>query len=120
MAINNVFVSGNLTRDPEKRQTQSGMPVITFGIAVNERKRVNEKEFEDYANFFDCVMFGERANKLFDILSKGSKVSIAGKLRYSSWEKDGQKRSKVEIVVNDIELHGTGKKGVQEELPFYE
>jgi len=55
-------------------------------------------------NFFECVTFGNRATALSDILNKGMKVAISGKLHYSSWEKDGQKHSKVDIIANDVEL----------------
>lgn len=105
MSINRVVISGNLTRDPEVRTTASGMEVMSLGVAVNDRRKNNRTgEWEDYANFFDCTMFGERAAKIKQYLSKGSKVTIEGKLRYSSWEKDGQKRSKIEVMVDDIEF----------------
>lgn len=105
MSINRVVISGNLTRDPELRSTASGMSVLSLGVAVNDRKKNNQTgKWEDVANFIDCTMFGERAAKIQQYLSKGSKVTIEGKLHYSSWEKDGQKRSKIEVLVDDIEF----------------
>lgn len=105
MSINRVIISGNLTRDPELRQTQSGMAVLSFGVAVNDRrKNPTTGEWEDYPNFVDCTMFGARANSLSQYLSKGTKVSIEGKLRWSQWERDGQKRSKLEVIVDEIEF----------------
>lgn len=105
MSINRVVISGNLTRDPELRSTASGMSVLSLGVAVNDRKKNNQTgEWKDVANFIDCTMFGERAAKIQQYLSKGSKVTIEGKLHYSSWEKDGQKRSKIEVLVDDIEF----------------
>lgn len=105
MSINRVFITGNLTRDPEMRQTNSGMPIMGFGMAVNDRrKNQHTGEWEDYPNYVDCSMFGERAAKVSQYLAKGSKVSVDGHLRYSSWEKDGQKRSKLEVVVENIEF----------------
>ena len=105
MSINRVCISGNLTRDCETRQTPSGATVAGFGVAVNERKKNNQTgEWEDYANFVDCVMFGTRAQAISQYLKKGSKVAIEGKLRYSSWERDGQKRSKLEVIVDDLEF----------------
>jgi len=97
MSINKCIISGNLTRDAELRQTQSGMQVLGFGVAVNDRvKNQQTGEWEDHPNFVDCVVFGSRAEPLSRFLSKGSKVAIEGKLRYSSWEtKDGQRRSKL-------------------------
>ena len=99
MSINKVFLIGNITRDPEKRKAGE-TPLIQFGIAVNEWRGNGET----YANFFDCTVFGNRAVKLADILKKGMKVAIEGRLRFESWEKDGQKRSKVSITADNIEF----------------
>lgn len=104
MSINNVSITGNLTRPPELRATQGGTPVLSFGIAVNDRRKNASGQWEDVPNFFECVTFGNRATALSDILAKGMKVAISGKLHYSSWEKDGQKHSKVDIIANEIEL----------------
>lgn len=104
MSINNVSITGNLTRPPELRATQSGTPVLSFGIAVNDRRKNASGQWEDVPNFFECVTFGNRATALSDILTKGMKVAIAGKLHYSSWDKDGQKHSKVDIIAQEIEL----------------
>ena len=104
MSINRVAISGNLTRDPELRYTQGGTPILSFGVAVNDRHKNQSGEWEDYPNFVDCTMFGARAEAVSRYLSKGAKVAIDGKLRYSSWERDGQKRSKLEVIVDEIEF----------------
>lgn len=105
MSINRCILSGNLTRDPELRSTAGGTSVLSFGIAVNDRRKNNQTgEWEDYPNFVDCTMFGARAEAVGRFLAKGNKVAIEGKLRYSSWEKDGQRRSKLEVVVDEIEF----------------
>lgn len=105
MSINRVVISGNLTRDPDLRSTASGMPVLGFGVAVNDRRKNQQTgEWEDYPNFIDCTMFGARAQSVSRFLSKGSKVTIEGKLRWSQWERDGQKRSKIEVIVDEIEF----------------
>lgn len=105
MSINKVIISGNLTRDPELRQTQSGLPVLGFGVAVNDRRRNQQTgEWEDFPNFIDCTMFGTRASALANYLRKGTKVAIEGKLRWSQWERDGQKRSKIEVIVDELEF----------------
>lgn len=105
MSINRVCISGNLTRDPELRSTASGMAVMNFGVAVNDRaKNPQTGEWEDRPNFVDCVMFGTRADALARFLTKGTKVALEGKLRYSSWERDGQRRSKLEVIVDDLEF----------------
>lgn len=105
MSINIVTISGNLTRDPELRQAGS-TSVLSFGVAVNDRRRnLQSGQWENVPNFVDCTVFGSRADALAGLLHKGSKVTIDGKLRYSSWEtKDGKKRSKLEVVVNELEL----------------
>ena len=105
MSINRVIISGNLTRDPELRSTASGMPVLGFGVAVNDRRKNQQTgEWEDYPNFIDCTMFGARAEALSRYLNKGTKVSIEGKLRWSQWEREGQKRSKIEVIVDELEF----------------
>lgn len=105
MSINKVVISGNLTRDPELRTTPNGMAVLTIGMAVNDRHRNSQTgEWEDYANFVNCIVFGKRAEALASHLSKGSKVAIEGKLHYSQWESDRQRRSKIEVVVDEIEF----------------
>ena len=105
MSINRVLISGNLTRDPELRRTQSGMAILSFGVAVNDRRRNSQTgEWEDFANYVDCTLFGNRGEALSNILTKGMKVAIEGKLRWSQWERDGQKRSKLEVIVDEIEF----------------
>lgn len=105
MSINRVMISGNLTRDSELRQTGSGMSVLGFGVAVNDRRRNPQTgDWEDYPNFIDCTMFGARADAVARYLVKGTKVSIEGKLRWSQWERDGQKRSKIEVIVDELEF----------------
>ncbi len=105
MSINRVVISGNLTRDPDLRSTASGMPVLGFGVAVNDRRKNQQTgEWEDYPNFIDCTMFGARAQSVSRFLNKGMKVAIEGKLRWSQWERDGQKRSKIEVIVDEIEF----------------
>lgn len=105
MSINSVSISGNLTRDPELRSSRGGMQILNFSVAVNERRKGRESgEWEDYANYIDCVVFGSRAESLARHLSRGSKVSVSGKLHYSSWETDGRRMSKIEVYVDDIEF----------------
>ena len=105
MSINKVIITGNLTREPELRRTQGGMAILTFGVAVNDRRRDQQTgEWADFANFVDCTMFGNRAESLSNHLSKGTKVAIEGKLRWSQWEREGQKRSKLEVIVDELEF----------------
>lgn len=106
MSINRVSISGNMTRDPELRRTAGGMAVVGFGVAVNDRaKNPATGEWEDRPNFVDCTMFGTRAEKLAPYLSKGCKVAVDGRLRWSQWQaRDGSKRSKLEVIVDEIEF----------------
>ena len=125
MSINRVVISGNLTRDAELRSTASGMSVLGFGVAVNDRRRNSQSgEWEDYANFIDCTMFGSRAEKLAQYLTRGVKVAIEGKLRWSQWERDGQKRSKIEVIVDDLEFmssrNGGGNNGGYQQNSDYQ
>lgn len=106
MSINRVNISGNLTRDPELRATAGGTQILAFGVAVNDRRRNQQTgEWEDVPNFVDCIVFGSRAEAVSRFITKGSKVAIEGKLRFSAWEtKEGQRRSKLEVVVDEIEF----------------
>jgi single-strand DNA-binding protein len=112
MSINKVFISGNLTRDPELRATQGGTEVLTFGMAVNDRRKNPQTgEWEDCPNWVSCVIFGKRAVSLSKILHRGMKVSVEGKLRYQQWQdkNSGQKRSKLSVVVDEIEFMSQSK-----------
>lgn len=118
MGINKVFLSGNLTRDPELRATTSGTQVLEFGLAVNERVRNQQADaWEERANFFSCIVFGRRAEALSRYLAKGAKVSIEGSLRYSVWERDGARRSKVEVIVSELEFMSNAEPGAEAAEP---
>lgn len=118
MSINRVCITGNLTRDAALRATRDGSQVLRMGVAVNDRrKNPQTQQWEDVPNFVDCVMFGSRAEKLAQYLTKGAKVAVEGRLRYSSWEKDGQKRSKLEVVIDEIELMGA-RQDAQSQAPL--
>ena len=106
MAINKATITGNITRDPELRQTQGGTSVLTIGVAVNDRRKNQQTgEWEDYPNFIDCTIFGNRATGVAPHLEKGMKVAIEGKLNQSRWQADdGTNRSKIEIIVDEIEF----------------
>ncbi len=106
MSINKAIISGNLTRDPELRQTQGGTSILSIGVAVNDRrKNAQTGEWEDYPSFIDCKLFGNRATGVAPLLEKGMKVAIEGKLNQSRWQADdGTNRSKIEIIVDEIEF----------------
>ena len=105
MSINRVFVTGNLTRDPELRQA-GATTVLQLGIAVNDRKKNPQTEqWEDVPNFFDVLVWGARGESLARFLHKGIKVAVSGRLHWNQWQNsEGEKRSKVEIVADDVEF----------------
>lgn len=116
MSINHVVIVGNLTRDVELRTSASGSAIMHFGVAVNDRaKNPRTGEWEDRPNFIDCTMFGTRAESVSRFLGKGTKVCIEGKLRWSQWDdrKTGEKRSKVEVIVDEIEFMSSLSEGCQ-------
>ena len=109
--INNVVLVGRLTRDMELRQTSGGTSVGTFSLAVN---RWNGKEEE--AGFFDVRLWGKQADSLSKYLTKGGQVAVIGELVQERWEKDGEKRSKVLVNANRVQLLGS-KGGAQAQSP---
>ena len=104
MSLNQVSVSGNLGADAELRSTKGGTPVLTFALAVNERVKQADGTWGDRASWIDCVLFGARAQALADWLRKGSKVAVQGRLRTSTWERDGVSHKRTEVVVEEVDL----------------
>jgi single-strand DNA-binding protein len=128
--LNKIFLLGNLTRDPELRYTPSGTAVSTFGLAVNRKYKQND-EWKDDVCFIDIVCFGKQAENCTEYLNKGSLAFIEGRLQWRSWEDEsGQKRSKHEVVANNIQFLPKGKEGgfegnkdesgdlVEDDIPF--
>ena len=101
---NNVTIIGNCTRDPELRFTPSGMAVASFGIAVNRRwQNRSTNEWEEAVSFFDVTAWQQLAENVSESVQKGTRVIVSGRLDQRSWEtQDGEKRSKVEIVADEI------------------
>jgi single-strand DNA-binding protein len=108
MSINRVTLTGNLTKDAELRQSSGGMAIVKMRIAVNDRRKNSSTgQWEDSPNYIDVTMFGSRAEAVSRFLTKGKAIGIDGKLRWSEWEPEpGQKRSKLEVIADDIELLG--------------
>lgn len=103
--INNVSLTGRLTRDPELRVTAGGTQLLSFTLAFNTSVRNRQTgEWDERSNFIDCTMFGKRAEALLNFLAKGQKVAIEGKLRYATWDKDGQRHSKLDLIVDEIDF----------------
>lgn len=108
-SFNRVVLLGNLTRDPELRYIPSGMAVSDIGMAINDRVKRNNEWVEE-TTFVDVTLWGRTAEVANEYLSKGSSVLIEGRLKLESWEKDGQKRSKLKVVGEKMQMVG-GKGG---------
>lgn len=105
MPNNVVSVTGNLTRDAELRATKNDSFILSFSIAVNERRKQEDGTWKDEPSYFDCKLFGKRAQGAAQYLVKGTKVTVQGKLRQERWQtKDGQNRSAVLIAVDEFEF----------------
>ncbi len=104
VSFNRVVLGGNLTRDPELRATQAGVPVCSFGIAVNRVRSRNEE-----VDFFDISAWRELGETIANYKKKGDPILIEGKLQYRTWEaQDGSKRSKVDVVADNVQFLGRG------------
>lgn len=104
-SYNRVVLVGNLTRDVELRYTPSGTAVTDIAIAVNERVKKND-QWVDEVHYFDITLWGRTAEVAGEYLSKGSSVLIEGRLKLDRWEQDGQKRSKIKIVGERMQMLG--------------
>ncbi|MEN1681563.1 MAG: single-stranded DNA-binding protein [Planctomycetota bacterium] len=104
-SYNRVILVGNLTRDPELRHIPSGTAVSEIGLAVNDRVKRGD-QWVDETTFVDVTLWARTAEVASEYLSKGSSVLIEGRLRLESWEKDGQKRSKLKVVADKMQMLG--------------
>jgi single-strand DNA-binding protein len=105
--INNVVLVGRLTRDAELKYTASGQAVCKFSLAINRRKKSGD-QWEDEVSFFDIVIWGRQGEAIIQYLLKGKQVGVQGELRQDRWQQDGQNRSRIEIIANNIQLLGGG------------
>ena len=108
--INTVTIVGRLTRDSELKFTNSGAAVASMSIAVN-RSRKDGDQWVEEPNFFDISLWGKRSESLNQYLTKGTRIAVSGELQQNRWEQDGQKRSKVLIHANNIQLLGSPQDG---------
>ncbi len=107
-----VIIMGNITRDPELRSTPSGTQVCGFSVAVNRNYKDGSGEQRENVSFFDCSAWGKSGELIAQYAKKGSGILVSGRLEQRSWEdKEGQKRSRVEIVVEDFNFVGGGNGG---------
>jgi single-strand DNA-binding protein len=108
--FNKVILLGNLTRDPELRTLPSGAQVAVFGMAMSRKFKSQQGELKEETCFVDIEMFGKLADICGKYLHKGSPVLIEGRLKLDSWEKDGQKRSKLKVVGSGMQLMPKGSR----------
>ena len=101
-SVNQVILMGNLTRDPELRQTPSGQSVTSFSLALNRAYKDQSGEWQEATDYVDVVAWGPLAERVSQYLSKGRRALVQGRLQSRSWEQDGQKRSKTEVLANDV------------------
>jgi len=110
-SVNRVFLLGNITRDPDLRQTQSGIPVTDLGVAVNEKHRNKAGEEVETTCFADVVVWGRQAETCTQYLSKGAPVMVEGRLQLDTWETEaGEKRSRIRVRADRVQFLGGMRK----------
>lgn len=101
-SLNQVTLMGNLTRDPELRQTPTGQNVCSFSLALNRSYKDASGAWQEATDYIDIVAWGPLAERVSQYLTKGRRCLVQGRLQSRSWEQEGQKRSKVEVLANDV------------------
>ena len=131
--LNSVMLTGHLVEDPDLRYTNTGFPALNFSIAFNKSRKKGD-EWEEYGNFIDCKLYGNQAEFFGERLHKGSFVALTGQLEHERWQgSDGQKRSKISIMVNSLrfmdarpkkptgeyeDVYGAGLPMYDDDVPF--
>ncbi len=110
--LNRVVITGNLTRDPELRNTSGGTPVCSLRVAVNTRRKNAEGEWVDKPNYFDVTVWGAQGENCANYLHKGRPVAVDGRLEWREWEdKSGAKRQSVDIIADSVQFLGSREGG---------
>lgn len=109
-SFNRVILLGNITRDIELKYTPSNLAVTEIGLAVNDRRKSQSGEWVEETTFVDVTLWGRTAEVASEYLSKGSPILIEGRLKLDTWETDGQKRSKLRVVGERMQMIG-GRSG---------
>lgn len=105
-SFNQVTLMGNLTRDPELRTTPNGASVCSFSLALNRSYKNSEGNWTEVTDYVDIVAWGPLGERVAQYLTKGRPALVSGRLQSRSWEQDGVKRNKVEVVANDVTFLG--------------
>ena len=106
-SYNKVILMGHLVRDPELRVTGGGVNVGSFSLAINTRA----KDDKESVSYIDCIAFGKQADFVKEYLTKGLPIHVEGRLQQNRWEQEGQKRSKIEVIVERLTFVGARKNG---------
>lgn len=115
-SFNRVILLGNLTRDIELKYTQTGLAVTEVGVAVSDRRKNQAGEWVEETTFVDVTLWGRTAEVASEYLSKGSPIFIEGRLKLDSWESEGQKRYKLRVVGERMQMLG-GRTGSPQQSP---
>ena len=110
-SFNQVILMGNLTRDPELRSTPNGQAVCSFSLALNRSYKGSDGNWQEVTDYVDCVAWGPLGERVSQYLTKGRPCLVNGRLQSRSWEQEGQKRSKIEVVANDVTFLGGAQGG---------
>ena len=116
-SFNQVTLMGNLTRDPELRTTPNGQSVCSFSLALNRSYKGSDGNWQEATDYVDVVAWGPLGERVNQYVAKGRPVLVSGRLQSRSWEQDGQKRSKVEVVASDVTFLGGREGGGSNEAP---
>ena len=110
-SFNQVILMGNLTRDPELRNTPTGQSVCSFSLALNRSYKGADGNWQEATDYVDCVAWGPLGERVSQYLQKGRPCLVNGRLQSRSWEQEGQKRSKLEVIASDVTFLGGGQGG---------
>jgi single-strand DNA-binding protein len=116
-SFNQVTLMGNLTRDPELRTTPNGQSVCSFSLALNRSYKGSDGNWQEATDYVDVVAWAALGERVNQYVTKGRPVLVSGRLQSRSWEQDGQKRSKVEVVASDVTFLGGREGGGSNEAP---
>lgn len=116
-SFNQVILMGNLTRDPELRTTPNGQSVCSFSLALNRSYKGADGNWQEATDYVDVVAWGPLGERVSQYLTKGRPCLVNGRLQSRSWEQEGQKRSKVEVIAQDVTFLGGRGEGEQGSSP---
>lgn len=103
-SYNHVVLVGNLAQDPELRSLQNGTSVLTVGVAINESRKDQDGNWIEETSYFDVTIWGRTAEVVGEYAKKGTPVLVSGRLKQESWEHEGQRRTKVKVVADSVNI----------------